>query len=53
METIGNWVQAIQGHDQFNAENMFDMIVVLGKGVFWRLEPLLDSCFNFFMFCTK
>ena len=38
METIVNWIQAIQGHDQFNAENMFDMIVVLGKGVLWRLE---------------
>lgn len=38
MKTIDSWAQAIQGQDQFNAENMFDMVVVLGKGVFWRLE---------------
>ncbi len=37
METIVNWAQNIQGDDQLNAENMFDMIVVLGKGILWRL----------------
>ena len=38
MRTAVNWLQSIQDDDQIITENMFDMVVVFGSGVLWRIS---------------